>query len=123
MRVTEEMIKENGSYEDFIKRRLLLVSLEDSKKKFYRPIVISDDLLKKYRGNKVKVMLRDDWEEYSRCPFCGEYIFLKNHRVVGLTKFDSNGEEFFIKNLEPMVNKLTCRCGVNIYIEKEGIYE
>ena len=123
MRVTEELIKENGSYEDFIERRLALTSLENLNKRIYRPIVISDDLLKKYQGNKVKVMLGDDWEEYSRCPFCGEYVFLKNHKVIGLTKFDSNGEEFFIKNLEPMVNKLTCRCGVNIHIEKENIDE
>lgn len=107
----------NTTWQEFIDSRLNMISLNNPGENLYRALLISDELLEELSGKPVQNKLGEEWEDTARCPLCGEYLFLIRRKQSGIAKYNSNGEEEYISNLEPQVNYKRCKCGVKIIID------
>lgn len=108
-----------GTWEEFVSNRLNMMSLENPDKKIYEAVVISDELFEALSGKPVRARLGNTWESYQRCPICGEYMFHIERKRLGIVEYDEEGNEMYVKDLIPRVNKRQCRCGIEIFIDNE----
>lgn len=106
-----------NNWQEFVDSKLNMMSLDNPKDKIYRAVAISDELFEELSGKAPAVKVGEEWEDVQRCPLCGEYIFIKKFKQHGMVSFDAEGNENYIANIDNQVNKLQCKCGVEIYID------